>query len=124
MTELNFSSSKKSKNSSNEDEELKKIIEELDNDAKRKNAKNTNEEPAKKSSSSNQRNSELDDALKLFGMNVNSTNDEIKSAYKKKMMQYHPDRVSHLGEDYIDAAKRKTVEFNQSYQVLKKFGKA
>lgn len=122
-TELNFSSSKKKIIFAEEDEELRRIIEELGNDAKKQQPNNSSSSSNNYTKTENSNNTELHNALLLFGLNINSSKDEIKSAYKKKMMQYHPDRVSHLGADYTEAAKKKTVEFNQAYQVLKKYGK-
>lgn len=122
-TELNFSSSKSKQRNYNDEEDLKKIIEELDREAKKQRSHHSSGSERSTNNSGNTHNTELQNAFNLFGINSNSSKDEIKSAYKKKMMQYHPDRVSHLGTEYVEAAKIKTVEYNQAYQVLKKFGK-
>jgi len=45
---------------------------------------------------------------------------EIKKAYRKLSMQYHPDKVSHLGEEFQRVAEEKMKEINQSYDYFKK----
>ena len=40
---------------------------------------------------------------------------EIKAAYRKKALEWHPDR--HKGEDK-DEAERKFKEINEAYQIL------
>ena len=45
--------------------------------------------------------------------------EEIKSAYRRLSMQYHPDKVSHLGEEFKKVAEEKMKELNVAYQHLK-----
>ena len=35
-------------------------------------------------------------------------------------MQYHPDKVAHLGEEFRRVAEEKMKELNEAYQHLKK----
>lgn len=42
--------------------------------------------------------------------------DEIRSAYKLKMSQYHPDKVASLGEEFTDIAVNKSKEINLAYK--------
>ena len=52
----------------------------------------------------------------------NATLDEIKSAYKRKISQYHPDKVASLGPEFILIAEEKTKRINASYEeALKNF---
>lgn len=48
-----------------------------------------------------------------LGVNKNASADEIKKAYKKQAMKYHPDR--NKGDK---AAEVKFKEINEAYQVL------
>lgn len=48
-----------------------------------------------------------------LGVSKNATADEIKKAYKKQAMKYHPDR--NKGDK---AAEEKFKEINEAYQVL------
>ncbi|OGU13576.1 MAG: hypothetical protein A2X61_02100 [Ignavibacteria bacterium GWB2_35_12] len=102
------------------DEELKKIIDELNKD---KTAKDKSSDSSKDNST--QKNEKkvftLDDAYSILGLKSEATNDEIKSAYKQKVKEYHPDRVANLGEELKQLAEQKTQQINKSYEMLKKY---
>lgn len=55
------------------------------------------------------------DYYQVLGVNKNSTDDEIKKAYRKLARQYHPD----LNRDNPQAAEAKMKEINEAYDVLK-----
>lgn len=44
----------------------------------------------------------------------------IKKAYRKLSMQYHPDKVAHLGEEFKGVAEEKMKEINAAYDYFKK----
>ena len=46
--------------------------------------------------------------------------EEIDSAYKKLMTQYHPDKVHHLGPELKKVAHEKTLAIQRAYEALKK----
>lgn len=52
----------------------------------------------------------------------NSTNDEIKKAYRELVKQYHPDTLQskELSEDFIIFANEKLQEINNAYEIIKK----
>lgn len=55
----------------------------------------------------------------VLGINPGASAAEIKSAYKKMIIQYHPDKVVNLGPELQSLAKKKTQEINEAYQYLK-----
>jgi DnaJ-class molecular chaperone len=44
---------------------------------------------------------------------------DIQTAYKNKAKQYHPDKLSHLGEEFSTLANEKFLEIQQAYAKLK-----
>ena len=45
---------------------------------------------------------------------------EIKKAYRKLSMQYHPDKVAHLGDEFKGVAEEKMKEINAAYDYFRK----
>lgn len=56
----------------------------------------------------------------ILGVDKNATDDEIKKAYRKMAVEYHPDKVSYLGEDVQTSAKEKFQKINEAYNTIKK----
>ena len=101
-----------------EDEELKRIIDELNNNDNG-NSSLKNEQTA----DSKQQYVEtmtIDKAYRLLKINKNATDKEIKTEYKERIKEYHPDRLESFGEDLKELAKRRTQEINQAYSLIKK----
>ena len=44
----------------------------------------------------------------------------IKSTYRKKIAQYHPDKVSAMGPEIRDVAEQKAKEINEAYEHFRK----
>jgi DnaJ like chaperone protein len=63
---------------------------------------------------------DTDSAYKILEIEPNATNEEVKKAYKKMAVKYHPDKVSHLGEDVRKAAEEKFQNLNAAYNEIKK----
>lgn len=61
-----------------------------------------------------------DAAYKILEVDSTASDEEIKKAYRKMAMKYHPDKVSYLGEDFQKAAKEKFQKVNEAYENLKK----
>lgn len=59
-------------------------------------------------------------AYRILEVSPDAGDEEIKKAYRKMAMKYHPDKVSHLGEDVQNAAKEKFQELSAAYETIKK----
>jgi DnaJ like chaperone protein len=55
----------------------------------------------------------------ILGLQPVANFEEIKKAYRKLSMRYHPDKVVHLGEEFKGVAEEKMKEINAAYQYLK-----
>jgi len=58
------------------------------------------------------------DPYQILGVDRNASQQEIKSAFRKQAQRYHPDRVSHLGEEFQQLAKEKFQEIQKAYEIL------
>jgi DnaJ like chaperone protein len=63
---------------------------------------------------------ETDSSYIILEINPSSSNDEVKKAYRRMAMKYHPDKVSHLGEEYRKTAEEKFKKVNEAYEKIKK----
>lgn len=54
----------------------------------------------------------------VLGVSSHATLDEIKHAYRQLAGQYHPDKVSHLGEEFRALAEKRFKEIQEAYQKL------
>jgi len=63
---------------------------------------------------------ETDSSYKILEIERSATDDEVKKAYRKMAVKYHPDKVSHLGEDIRKSADEKFARVNEAYNKIKK----
>jgi hypothetical protein len=58
------------------------------------------------------------DPYEVLGVDRGQGFEAIRSRYKEKLLQYHPDRVQHLGKEFEEMAERKTKEITEAYQQI------
>ena len=57
---------------------------------------------------------------KILEIDKNATDDEVKKAYRRMAVKYHPDKVSHLGEEFQNGAKEKFQKVQEAFSNIKK----
>jgi hypothetical protein len=60
-----------------------------------------------------------DHYYQVLGITRVVSKDELKNAYRNLITKYHPDKVSHLGEEFIRIAEKRSKEINKAYEFLK-----
>lgn len=56
----------------------------------------------------------------ILGLNTNCTQEEVEARRRKLAMEYHPDRVSHMAQEFKDLAHTKMAEINNAMDKLAK----
>jgi len=63
---------------------------------------------------------EIDSSYKILEIERTATDDDVKKAYRRMAMKYHPDKVSHLGDNFRKSADDKFKKVNDAYNKIKK----
>ena len=64
--------------------------------------------------------SQTDASYKILEVEPTVSDDDVKKAYRRMAMKYHPDKVSHLGEDFKKVAHEKFRKVQAAYDQIKK----
>jgi len=63
---------------------------------------------------------DIDSAYKVLEISPDATDEEVKAAYRKMAVKYHPDKVEHLGPDIRKSAEDKFKQLQAAYDEIKK----
>ena len=61
----------------------------------------------------------VDSDYKILGVDEKATDDEVKKAYRKMAVAHHPDKVAHMGEEYLKVQRRNFNKFKMPTKPLK-----
>ncbi|HIF93914.1 MAG TPA: DUF1232 domain-containing protein [Myxococcales bacterium] len=64
--------------------------------------------------------SDIFDPYEILGIPSSSSPDQIRTAYRARMMEYHPDKVAHLGVELQKLAHEKSQSIERAYRRLRK----
>ncbi len=59
------------------------------------------------------------DPYKVLGIDSTATDEEVKKAYRRLAMKYHPDKVEGMGEEVKKNAEAQFREINEAYEQIK-----
>jgi DnaJ like chaperone protein len=62
----------------------------------------------------------VDSSYTILEIERSATVEEIKKAYRRMAVKYHPDKVHHLGPEYNKDAQEKFKKINEAYEKIKK----
>lgn len=60
----------------------------------------------------------FDHYFRILEIQPSARIDEVKAAYKRRMQEYHPDKVASLGKELRDLADAKSKEINAAYRAI------
>ncbi len=58
------------------------------------------------------------DPYALLEISPHASPEEIKTAYKRAVARYHPDKVAHLGKEFQELAHKKLLAIQKAYDLL------
>ena len=64
--------------------------------------------------------SQTDASYRILEIEPTTSDDDVKKAFRRMAMKYHPDKVSHLGEDFKKVAHEKFRKVQSAYDQIKK----
>ena len=62
----------------------------------------------------------LESAYKILEISPSASDEEVKKAYRKMAVRFHPDKVSHLGTEFQKSANEKFAKVNEAYDKISK----
>ena len=63
---------------------------------------------------------DVDSCYKILEIDASATDSDVKKAYRKMAVKYHPDKVAHLGKEIQKTAEDKFKAVNDAYNEIKK----
>ena len=79
----------------------------------------SNEDPDAKDSQASKTNGSQN-AYEILGLMPGASKKDIQNAYKAAIKKYHPDKLSHLGDEFAHLANKKFLEIQSAYDYLMK----
>src|SRR5260221_14789925 len=88
-------------------------------EGQQKDSGSKDEDPTKKTDDRQRRTSSPRAWWETLNVDQNASTEQIKSAFRKEISKYHPDRVEGLGVELRELADRMAKEVNRAYTLAK-----
>ncbi len=79
---------------------------------------------SKSSGASGARKLALEEAYRTLGLEPAASDEEVERAFRRKISDYHPDKVSGAAEEIRSLAQERASEINTAYETIQKARKA
>ncbi|WP_322046623.1 J domain-containing protein [Paraburkholderia sp. J67] len=63
----------------------------------------------------------IEEACSVLQLTRPFTTEQLRAAYRQRMSQYHPDKVSSLAPEFRELAEAKSKEINRAFDLLERF---
>jgi len=60
------------------------------------------------------------DPYATLGVSASATDEAIEQAWRRKMSEYHPDRVANSADEIRALAEKRAIEINAAYETIQK----
>ena len=57
--------------------------------------------------------------LRILGVQAKASSEQIKKAYRKRIAEYHPDKVQRMAPEIRELAQKRTAELTEAYTYFK-----
>lgn len=81
---------------------------------------NSRSDRTHKSYSKRPSSSSLQNPYVILEIPKTATDQEVKKAYRSLARKYHPDKVAHMGDKYVEKAKEKFIIVDEAYDSIKR----
>lgn len=62
----------------------------------------------------------LPDPYAVLGVSASVSDDDLEQAYRRRISEYHPDRVANAAQEIRDLAGQRALEINGAYEQIKR----
>ncbi|ADG14536.1 heat shock protein DnaJ domain protein [Paraburkholderia atlantica] len=63
----------------------------------------------------------IEEACRVLQLSRPFTTEQLRAAYRQRMSQYHPDKVTSIGPEFRELAESKSKEINRAFDLLARF---